>query len=267
MTAQIQPISILQVTDSHIHANPHARLLGIDTAHYFEAVLQQAFLEHGPFDLILHTGDLAQDPVAESYEYLFKTLEAYATPCICLPGNHDDYELMQRIFNAEQVSCRKQVLLKNWQIISLNSQILGAEGGYLEAGELQFLEECLAKHPNNFAMIAVHHHCLPTDSTWMDTMMITNSADFLNVLKKFPQAKVIVNGHVHQIMDSVSDSLRILATPSTCFQFTPKSHDFSVDQCAPGYRVIKLYDNGQIASDIYRLPGKLTELDTRTQGY
>jgi Icc protein len=262
------PLSILQITDLHILPDLDETFLGINTAHYFHAILELAFAEHHYFDLILVTGDLAQEPCPAGYQRILYGLEACNTPCICLPGNHDDYDLMQQIFNTSRVSCCKQVLLENnWQLICLNSQIPGAPGGRLSKQELVFLEDCLTGNPDRHALIAVHHHCLHTKSAWMDTMIIENNQEFLATIKHYPQAKTITTGHIHQVMDVTVDGVRILGTPSTCFQFTPESNTFSLDTTAPGYRLIKLYADGRIESGITRLSEQLSGLQIDTRGY
>jgi Icc protein len=260
-------ISVLQITDMHIRSTPEDTLLGINTSHYFKAILDLAFAGKQQYDLILVTGDLAQDPCSASYQHILKRLEAYNIPCICLPGNHDDYYLMQQILNTGKVSCRKQMLLGDWQIICLNSQIPGAPGGRLSKSELLFLEECLNSHPEHYALIAVHHHCLESKSPWMDIMMIENSRELFEIIDKYPQVKAITYGHIHQVMDTTVASAHVFGTPSTCFQFKPESKKFSLDNTAPGYRVIQLYADGRIKSEIFRLPGQLTELQADTQGY
>jgi Icc protein len=257
----------LQITDLHILPDLDETLLGINTEHYFHAVLELAFAEHHHFDLILVTGDLAQDPCPASYQRILNSLEATNTPCICLPGNHDDYELMQQIFNTCLVSCRKQVLLENWQLICLNSQIPRDPGGRLSKQELLFLEDCLTGNPNHHALIAVHHHCLETKSPWMDTMIIENSEEFLTIIKQYPQAKAITTGHIHQTMDVTTGSVRVLGTPSTCFQFKPESTTLSLDTSSPGYRLIKVFADGRIESEITRLSEPLSGLQMDTLAY
>lgn len=267
MPAPSNYLSILQITDPHILATPEATLLGVNTAHYFDAVLKHAFGSNKQFDLCLLTGDLAQDPCMASYQHILNALQPYKIPCLCLPGNHDDYTIMQTVFCTEQVNCRKQVVLGNWQIISLNSQIPGSAGGDLSNEELAFMEACLCDNPDLYTLIAVHHHCLPTKSFWMDTMMITNAQELFDLIKRYPKVKTIINGHIHQAMDVQVDSVRVLTTPSTCFQFKPKSGEFSLDDTSPGYRWINLYTDGSIKSKIVRLAEPLKGLLTNTQGY
>lgn len=260
-------LSILQISDSHILPEPGETLLGIDTDYYFQAVLEQAFASHPPFDLILFTGDLGQHPGRSNYQRILNTLEAYKTPCICLPGNHDDYKLMQEILNTELVSCRKQVFLGNWQIISLNSQVPGTPEGRLSDQELAFLEQCLSSHPNHYALIAMHHHCLPVNSPWMDTMMVENAQELFAIINQHPKVKAVTFGHIHQAAALEAGSVRVWGAPSTCFQFQPESKQLTVVDTPPGYRLIQLFADGSLESEVHRLPKPLTGLQTDTQGY
>lgn len=267
MTLAPECLSILQLSDTHILAQPGDTLLGIDTAYYFRQVLAQALDGQTTYDLIMLTGDLVQDPVSSSYHYLLERLVPHGIPCVCLPGNHDDYALMRHILNTPLVHCQKQVLLKGWQIISLNSQIIGEEGGFLAAEELRFLADCLNRWPTLPTLVAVHHHSLATGSEWMDTMRITNSEEILWLIAQHPQVKVLLNGHIHQVMDRQIGNLRVLGSPSTCFQFTPKSRRFALDDISPGYRLLQLYADGQIATQVKRLSEPLVGLQPSPNGY
>ena len=260
------PIRLLHITDTHIRSSAYATLLGVNTAHYFQKIIQLAFSLYR-FDAVLMTGDLAQDPCVASYQFIYDTLAPYDIQGICLPGNHDDYALMQQVFNGN-IHCRKQVLLGNWQIISLNSQIVGKNGGFLADGELAFLQRCLNDRPDHYALVAVHHHCLATQSRWMDTMIIQNHHQLLALLGNYYQAKALVHGHIHQQAETTVGHLQVLGTPSTCFQFKPESGDFELDDDQnPGFRVMELFSDGQIHSTVTRLPEALLGLQINRHGY
>ena len=268
MNELMTDLSILQITDLHILPRLNETFLGIDTEYYFLAVLELALSENSHYDLIIVTGDLAQNPSKESYQRILKHLESTHILCICLPGNHDDVQLMQQILNKPLVSCRKQILLGNWQLIFLNSQIKGANGGRLSNHELCFLDDCLSNYPDHHALIAIHHHCLETKSAWMDSMIIENSLELWTVIDKYPNVKIITNGHIHQLMDIEHQHVRVLGTPSTCFQFKPFSTTFSLDElAAPGYRQIKLSSDGKFKTYICRLPKPLKDLQIDSLGY
>jgi len=259
--------TVLHLTDCHLMSQAGSRLLGVNTADYFLKILDTSVSEQQPVDLILLTGDLAQDPTHQTYQFLLEHLLPLKIPCVCLPGNHDDFAIMQTVLSTDMIHCRKQVILGNWQIIALNSQIPGSPAGRLADAELAFLRQCFRAYPDYYALVAVHHHCLPTRSAWMDTMIIANHEAFLETISHYKQAKLIVNGHIHQEMDQMVGSARVLATPSTCFQFAPASPTFKVNHSPPAYRVIKLFSDGSVTTDVNRLSERPKGLLTSDHGY
>jgi Icc protein len=260
-------ITFLQLTDLHILPGSEDTLLGVNTYRYFQKILRHAFSDRGSFDLILITGDLAQEPSEQSYRQILDGLKGFDVPVVCLPGNHDDFVLMQRMFKHDMINCRKQHIFSKWQLICLNSQIPGSAKGNLAASELNFLRRCLQEKPDLHALVAMHHHCLATHSAWMDTMIIKNNTELLDLLTEFPGVKAIVTGHIHQVMDKYYHTIRVLSTPSTCFQFKPESKHFAVDSTSPGYRIIKLYDDGRFETCVKRLPEPLEGLNASSHGY
>jgi Icc protein len=267
MSAASTPLVVLQLTDTHFLAEAHQDMLGINTEKYFLNVLEHAFANDQHYDVMVLSGDLAQAPCIESYQRLRDHLLALPLPVLCLPGNHDDFNLMQALLNTGNLSCAKQHVFKHWQIICLNSQIPEEQGGHLASSELALLKQALEEYPEHHALIAVHHHCLPTHSAWLDTMIIQNSDALLELLRDYPQAKMIVTGHIHQVLTQHHHHLQIFGTPSTCFQFTPNSPLFSVDKTAPGYRTLSLYPDGTFTTGISRLAQELHELKLDGKGY
>ncbi len=242
-------------------------MLGVDTENYFRQVLEHAHNCHDPYDLILVSGDLTQNPCPSSYQRIAAGLGPYQTQCLCLPGNHDDALLMDSFLNSGNIGCGKLCRLGHWQLFCLNSQIPGQAGGFLAETELELLETGLNNNPELFAIVALHHPCLPTGSAWLDTMMLANARDFFELLERHPQVKAVTCGHIHQEMDIIQQSMRFLATPSTCFQFKRNCRDFTLDTAMPGYRIIELFPNGDLSTQVQRLPGKFTELDVQSDSY
>jgi Icc protein len=260
-------LKILQLTD--LHVTPHAGdlMLGLDTEDFFQKTLADAYGQHGPFDLILLTGDLAQDPCADSYQRIQQHLSQYPIHCLCLPGNHDDFELMQRYLQAGNVSSNKQLVIGNWQIVLLNSQKPNSPVGMLAEKELAFLEQALLSHQELPTLVALHHPCFALGSSWLDTMQIENSAAFLSLLNKYPQVKAVTCGHVHQAYFKKIDHINFFATPASCFQFTPYSNEFSIAETSPGYRVFNLHQDGSLQSTVHQVPITMEALDRKAHEY
>ncbi|MDD5214105.1 MAG: 3',5'-cyclic-AMP phosphodiesterase [Methylococcales bacterium] len=263
----IPHLSVLQLSDLHVLPTPEDKLLGVATESYFHAVLNHAFAQHKTYDLLLLSGDLAQSPCEKSYTRILQKVQQYDVPTRCLAGNHDDFALMQKIFNTQKVTCEKQTIFGNWQIVMLNSQIWGSEKGRLAQSELEFLEKALSENADLFTLIAVHHNCLPTESAWLDTMTIQNSDEFLEIVARHKNVKVITTGHIHQELHKQFGDVLVLGTPSTCFQFTPNSEHFSMDRTPAGYRVLDLYEDGSVSTTVYRLDTSLQELELDAAGY
>jgi Icc protein len=88
------------------------------------------------------------------------------------------------------------------------------------------------------------------DSRWLDSVGLTNAAEFLNTIDRHQNVRAIVWGHVHQSYDSLRKGVRLLATPSTCAQFLPKAQDFAVDQRPPAFRTLELRADGSLLTEV-----------------
>jgi Icc protein len=260
-------INLLHITDPHILAHDEDRLLGVDTAYYLRRVLTNASEFHLTFNHCLVTGDLTQHPSNSAYQRLSDILVDYPFDYTCLPGNHDDFTRMQNILDMPRIDCKKHLILANWQIICLNSQLPGSAGGYVSREELDFLDKKLTDYPSYFSVIAIHHHLVPSESKWMDTMIIENAHELFKVLNKHSNVRTVIHGHIHQEMDRKIRNIRLCSTPSTCFQFKPGSETFALDDASPGFRWLTLHDDGEFTTGIVRLQESIEGLTFSTGGY
>jgi Icc protein len=101
----------------------------------------------------------------------------------------------------------------------------------------------------------------------MEPIGLRNREALFAVLERFPQARAVLWGHVHQEIDRLHGSLRLLASPSTCIQFEPGSEDFKVDERAPGYRWLRLLPDGGLETGVERVTGFDFEVDYGSDGY
>ena len=260
-------LRVLQISDCHVYADPDGRLGGLNTQNTFDEVLELARTCLGPPDLVLATGDLVHDASVAGYERLRARFEALGAPVYCLPGNHDRPETMAECMRAGRVSAPKSLVCNDWLILLLDSTIPGQEGGHLDESDLEILEQGLRDHPDNHALICLHHHPVPVGSAWMDTMALNNPDDFFRLLDRFPKVRGVLWGHIHQVFDQVRNGVRLMGSPSTCIQFTPDKDTFCIDPAAPGLRWLELLPDGTIRSGVERLADTPVELNTRLRGY
>lgn len=261
------PLRIVQISDIHLLSGPDKLLLGINTQDSFQAVLEQLMTSNWPPQLIVLTGDLAQEPGVSSYSRLRSLLQPLEVPCVCLPGNHDQPGLMLNELRDRNVYCKTRVSIDDWQLICLDSSVPYSEGGHFSDETFVMLEDYLLANQSSHTLIFMHHHPLPIGSRWLDTMVLDNRDRFFEILQKYPNVRGIACGHIHQHVDTRFNGLRILGTPSSCFQFKPDSENFVLDDTAPGYRQFELYSNGRIETRVERIPELPAGLDFSCAGY
>ncbi len=259
-------LCVVQITDSHLFAQTDRVLLGINTQNSLEAVLDLVRHEVPQPDLILATGDLSQDGSQTSYQRYQQQLGTLGAPVYSLPGNHDLGQVMADSLYPGW-SADKLIDLAGWRIVLLDSHIDHKVGGALADTELRFLEQVLTEAPETPTLVCLHHQPVPMGSAWIDRIGVADSQPFFALLDQHPQVRCVLWGHVHQSFDSHRNRVRLLATPSTCVQFTPQSQDFAVDERQPGYRELRLYADGRLETRVSRLPPGLFKPDLNQGGY
>jgi 3',5'-cyclic-AMP phosphodiesterase len=261
-------IRVLQITDTHLYADPARRLLGVDTDRSCLDVLDCARRDRWPADLLLLTGDLAQDGSAQAYRRLRERFGALRVPTYALPGNHDDPPAMLRELRATTISMARATLHGKWQLVLLDTRVAGAAHGHLDKAELEALDAALSARRARHALIAMHHPPVAVGSRWIDELAVDNAADFFAVLARHPQVRGVVWGHVHQEYAAWHRGVRLLGSPSTCFQFKPRKDDFALDEEAPpGYRWLVLRPDGVIETGVRRLEHRLLGMEIHSAGY
>ena len=92
------PVRIAQISDLHIKPPGSLAYGRVDTAKALERCVA-ALNEFTPSpDFIVISGDLADTPTAEEYQYLKRLLAPLKLPFAGIPGNHDSRELMRAAF-------------------------------------------------------------------------------------------------------------------------------------------------------------------------
>lgn len=262
------PVRILQITDTHLFAGEHETLLGVNTHRSYHAVLEAIHAEARPYDIVVATGDLAQDHSVAAYQHFANGIATLNKTCLWLPGNHDFQPAMVDTLANAGVNPAKHMLLGDyWQIILLDSQVFGVPHGELSDYQLEWLERTLSLYPQRHALILLHHHPLPSGCTWLDQHSLRNAHMLGEVLQHYPLAKTLLCGHIHQDLDLQWEGRRLLATPSTCIQFKPICTNFTIDTLSPGWRYLDLHPDGTLTTELHRLDGTEFRPDLDSDGY
>lgn len=261
-------IRILQITDTHLFAGEDETLLGVNTLRSYSAVLKAVQAEQRHFDLVVATGDLAQDHSPQAYRHFATRIARLPAPCVWLPGNHDFQPAMVDVLAECGISCAKQVLIGDeWQLLLLDSQVYGVPHGELSDYQLEWLAQALAGQPERHTLLLLHHHPFPSGCIWLDQHSLRNAHMLAEVLQSHQRVKTLLCGHIHQELDVDWLGRRVLATPSTCVQFKPHCTNFTIDTLGPGWRYLDLLPGGAVQTEVRRLDGTEHLPDTDYEGY
>lgn len=261
-------VRLVQMTDTHLCQQAGGELLGMDTDHSLQAVIDQVRRERSTIDLILGTGDLSDKGAREAYDRLEDYWATFSAPSFWLPGNHDDRSQMSAAAR-EPNRLSGELRAGNWQILLLDSQIPGQVGGELGEQELARLESALrrAREEGLYTLICMHHQPVKVGSEWLDEQMVADADAFWAITEQHPGARGVLWGHVHQQIERRRGDIELMASPSTCVQFAPNSIGFRADNQSPGYRWLDLGPDGRIDSGVSRVTGVKFQIDLNSDGY
>ncbi|PCH63107.1 MAG: hypothetical protein COC19_01650 [SAR86 cluster bacterium] len=294
MTAK-QVIRLVQITDSHLFADPSMSLLGMNTMHSLNSVIGNINQQCTALDLLLATGDIAQDGSIAAYENFIASVSTLDLPFAWLPGNHDDGAVMDSIAantsasgdiyradihadgaskgreNLAQPIRQKTLVMGNWQIILIDSTVAGHTWGHICPKELNYLHTSLEQAKTNprieHCLVCLHHNPLPENSQWLEKLGLRDNKSFFDVMAASNMVRMVIHGHIHQDLELTSQGIRCMASPSTCVQFKPGADEFELDQVNPGYRLLNLHSDGAIETELVRLQGTDFKVDTKLKSY
>jgi 3',5'-cyclic-AMP phosphodiesterase len=264
-----RPLRLIQITDTHLYRDPRAVLLGLNTQQSFEKIVDLIASSRGSPDVVIGTGDIAQDASAESYKRFATIVARLDAPFYWIPGNHDSRKVMLSLEEYAQAFAT-QLIVGNWQILMLDTSSPGNVHGVLSDQELQRLQQQLSCLPAGVehTMVCLHHNPVPGTASWMSDIGLKNADALLAILtQQSASVRAVVYGHIHQTLDFYHQGLRFFCTPSTCIQFKPHVEEFTLDMLAPAYRWFDLYADGRLETAVERLNDYTIKVDMSASNY
>jgi Icc protein len=198
-----KPVLIAQISDLHIKPPGSLAYGRVDTV----AALERCVAALNEFlprpDFVVISGDLADTPTVEEYEYLKLLLAPLQLPFAGIPGNHDSREMMRAAFPLFPYASAsgpldQRVEIGGLDLVLLDSSVHGKPHGELEASSLQWLDATLASAPQRPALLFLHHPPFVTGIWHMDRQNLLNAAELADVVKRHPRVQRIATGHVHR---------------------------------------------------------------------
>ncbi|MFV8781271.1 metallophosphoesterase [Microbulbifer sp. SA54] len=256
---------LIQITDPHIGGRQDYQLLGLDTGHTFDEVLNSVAAEPHKAELMIVTGDVSANGSEDAYRRYLRKIQAFPIPWFWLPGNHDNPARMDQLAPRRRPEVAS---IGNWRLLLLDTSVRGQICGGFDEGELARIEVLLEQYADHPLMLMMHHQPVPVGSNWIDGHMLREGRDrFIELVTAAKQVRAIAWGHVHQQFDESLGDIGLHATPSTSVQFTPGSGPFSVDSEMPGYRWFELNDDGSYETGVERVHISEYSVDLASSGY
>lgn len=241
--------TIIQISDTHLMDLPDKDFVELNPEHSFHHTMDHILSSHQNIDMIIHTGDVAQVPKPITYQRYLNYMHSLNIPFCQTPGNHDD----ATCFPYPKQTQISSISLGLWRIILLDSAIPNKVDGFINQKQLDHLDQLLHQHQNQHILIGCHHHPLEMKSAWIDQHCLKNTDQLMHLISQHQHVKAIIHGHVHQEATIYFEHIPIFSVPSTCIQFKPLSENFALDDNLPGYRLLKLYDDGHLDTEVFRV--------------
>jgi 3',5'-cyclic AMP phosphodiesterase CpdA len=234
------PFLVVQLSDLHLGSNPEE----VDPAASLRAAVEAVLALPDRPDAVLVTGDLSDDGSERSYERAAELLAPLRLPTHVLAGNHDDRANLRKVFGLPGVGAEPinySADLGPLRLVALDSTVPGEDGGQLSDATLGWLDAELALEPARPTVLALHHPPLVTALPPFDGICLSAAerAGLAEVLKRHPQVRRVLCGHIHRTIVAELGGRAVLAIPSTYRQarLDFAAGEFALSEDAAGFAI------------------------------
>ena len=211
---------IAQLSDPHV-CRPGLLYKDVaDSNRMFQEALDHLqALDRRP-DLLLITGDLVDHGHAEEYAHVRQMLDRLDTPCLLIPGNHDEREPFRQAF-ADLGYLPRQGPLHYCvddhavRILALDCCPPGRHHGELDAESLAWLRDILQRLQPKPTLVLLHHPPMVSGIGYLDEYRYFDADALAAVLSPFSHIEAVLCGHVHRLMARRWAGTMLISCPST----------------------------------------------------
>ena len=190
----------VHLTDLHIShpdlADPH---LQSDTPATLRRVVEVINAMDPQPDLVVASGDLANQGDRESYALVREITAPLKAPLVMALGNHDKRAGFNAVFapGLADAPYFHDAPQGDLHVIALDSSVPGKVAGALDDAQFEFLQAALQRHPELAKLLVIHHppRIDPEALPW-GSLDEASSARLAEMLKGQHVAGIL-SGHVH----------------------------------------------------------------------
>lgn len=221
------------LSDAHIVSPGAGPQNGADArANLGSAVRTLAGIRPAP-QLVVHLGDQVSMPSPTAYAEFTRITHDVPMPQIHVTGNHDDHAMLAQALplpsdvEPQGAPGGYYALVRGGvQLVVLNSSP-GDEvsGGWIDAEQLDWLDQTLAARTREPTVVFVHHHCHPIGIDWLDAVALNNAAELMAALQRHDRVLRVFSGHVHRRTSATVGGASTETAPSTWITLGPDRTD------------------------------------------
>ncbi|MHB1129062.1 MAG: metallophosphoesterase family protein [Ilumatobacteraceae bacterium] len=230
--------TIVVFSDSHLARIP------ADTEHGPDRRLEQAIELARPYqpDLVLLTGDIADDASSEAYERTKTMVSELGSPIIAIPGNHDRADTVSDAFGRT-----RETNVANWRIVTLDTTIAGREHGRVDVHAAM---TALGPDTGQPTVLAMHHPPITTSThPWFQ---LDGATQFVAALSQRSDVRCVITGHLHQAFHVNLGAITYIGCSSTWYSIRHYGEIYELDDGHVGALVLHLHHDDTF--DWHRLP-------------
>jgi 3',5'-cyclic-AMP phosphodiesterase len=236
-------VTLLQISDTHLRVDPSYshRVLGSPDDQLHHAL---AGIDLTP-DLVVLSGDLADDGSVEGLQRLRAATERFEAPVLAVAGNHDRQAAIDEVFGRAAAT-----ELGGWRIVPIETLVEGRDDGRVDATEAAALLD-----DDRLPTAVVMHH--PPRSNSTNPIFVLEGAEtFTDVLAERPHVRLVLSGHLHEVFALRAGHATVLGAPSSYFAMHHDGPTFRPVFDEPvGARVIELHPDGSFDSRVISRTG------------
>lgn len=214
-----------QISDMHVTRQGEGTDYSGDTGPLLARCVRDIAAIHPAPAALVASGDLVNEGAPDQYARLRSLLGALPMPVYVIPGNHDRREALREAFRdydyvpSSGALCYA-VACGELQLAALDTLAEGEEGGRLDALQLSWLADTLARSAGVPTVIVMHHPPCRTGIPSMDDIALdgASAAKLADIVDRNPHVLRIVCGHVHRDLHAKWRSVTVSVCPSTAFQ-------------------------------------------------
>ena len=182
-----KPVVIAQISDLHCGSQYHIPSLATRVVDEINELKP---------DALVVTGDLTDMGFRQEFTVAHRLISRMEVEHVMvLPGNHDARNVGDLHFEELFGSRSTELRFRGVRILGLDSSEPDLDSGRVGRGRYRWIEERFSE-PDEFKIVAIHHHLLPVPGTGRERNIVYDAGDLLRVLS-VNGCDAVLCGHKH----------------------------------------------------------------------